>query len=486
MGRTSYKEQQEIVHAESKIEEGVVREKLASSQPQENLDVATTLDQTEEAKSDNKLTKNEKQDNGDVIAAATEVSNGNNEDSSAEQVPRVVDQGDSCIVISKEQRDENVTDADDTEVTVHSESDVQHSVADKDDNSSEVVLVKNTTQDEIDLTVIQTIETTFDQDIGENEKPCTNEKSESEEKEVPKSAIITCNAAGATVENSENQLDAVGEVSCDPLPCEASDPHPCVSSNAMVLGQGQVSQNKLQVVDDLNQTNNNLDEDALKQTLTDENVVEINNERSSDEHKNKFSETTSPSPQYGHTSSEATCMEESLPHIDAQEKNSESALSCASPQQQTAASDNDKSIVASPSGERNELQLKDSGSLEVTDGAAIESIPFRDICAENRLIAALRLSCKLSPGHLVKDLDTKGVMSIHLMRSLSPGVVTVAELVRKLVYLTELDLSGNLLGPQGFRIICLALRRNKTLKCLNLANNLADTDSSVSTRHSLK
>ncbi|KAJ7394075.1 hypothetical protein OS493_003749 [Desmophyllum pertusum] len=175
VGRTSYKEQQEIVHAESKIEEGVVREKLASSQPQENLDVATTLDQTEEAKSDNKLTKNEKQDNGDVIAAATEVSNGNNEDSSAEQVPRVVDQGDSCIVISKEQRDENVTDADDTEVTVHSESDVQHSVADKDDNSSEVVLVKNTTQDEIDLTVIQTIETTFDQDIGENEKPCTNE-----------------------------------------------------------------------------------------------------------------------------------------------------------------------------------------------------------------------------------------------------------------------------------------------------------------------
>lgn len=73
-----------------------------------------------------------------------------------------------------------------------------------------------------------------------------------------------------------------------------------------------------------------------------------------------------------------------------------------------------------------------------------------------------------------------GVKSVQLMRSLSPGVVTVAELIQKLVHLTELDLSGNLIGPQGFRVICLALRRNATLKSLNLANNLADTDSSVS------
>ena len=104
----------------------------------------------------------------------------------------------------------------------------------------------------------------------------------------------------------------------------------------------------------------------------------------------------------------------------------------------------------------------------------------RDIDAENRLTAALRLTCKLYPGHLVRDLDTKGVMALHLMRSLSPGVITVAELVQKLANLTELDLSGNLLGPQGFRVICLSLTRNTTLKVLNLANNLADTDSSVS------
>ena len=120
------------------------------------------------------------------------------------------------------------------------------------------------------------------------------------------------------------------------------------------------------------------------------------------------------------------------------------------------------------------------GEMSSVETEAQDSALFQDVIAENRLIAALRLSCKLSPGHLVKDLNVMGVKSVQLMRSLSPGVVTVAELIQKLVHLTELDLSGNLIGPQGFRVICLALRRNATLKSLNLANNLADTDSSVS------
>ena len=179
-------------------------------------------------------------------------------------------------------------------------------------------------------------------------------------------------------------------------------------------------------------------------------------------------------------------MEESNVQSTVQEINSESELSCAGPLQRENSSDN-HSTVTGPCEDESQPQLKDSGSpsavYEVKNSAtdAIESMPSRDTDAENRLITALRLSCKLSPGNLVKDLDVKGVMSVHLLRSLSPGVVTVAELVHKLLYLTELDLSGNLLGPQGFRVICLALRRNTTLKCLNLANNLADTDSSVST-----
>ena len=121
---------------------------------------------------------------------------------------------------------------------------------------------------------------------------------------------------------------------------------------------------------------------------------------------------------------------------------------------------------------------------ELSSNPHVEKVPtYRDINAENRLILALRLSCKLSPGNLVKDLDTASVMSLHLMRSLSPGEVSVTKLLQKLPNLSELDLSGNLLGPQGFRVVCLALCRNKTLMTLNLANNLADTDSSVSIAH---
>ena len=120
---------------------------------------------------------------------------------------------------------------------------------------------------------------------------------------------------------------------------------------------------------------------------------------------------------------------------------------------------------------------------QLSSNPYVEEVPtYRDINAE-RLILALRLSCKLSPGNLVKDRDTTSVMSLHLMRSLSPGEVSVTKLLQKLPYLTELDLSGNLLGPQGFRVVCLALCRNKTLMTLNLANNLADIDSSVSIAH---
>ena len=146
----------------------------------------------------------------------------------------------------------------------------------------------------------------------------------------------------------------------------------------------------------------------------------------------------------------------------------------------TDKSENDVKINLSDGNVTSAESLSVVGEMSSVETEAQDSALFRDVIAENRLIAALRLSCKLSPGHLVKDLNVMGVKSVQLMRSLSPGVVTVAELIQKLVHLTELDLSGNLIGPQGFRVICLALRRNATLKSLNLANNLADTDSSVS------
>ena len=47
------------------------------------------------------------------------------------------------------------------------------------------------------------------------------------------------------------------------------------------------------------------------------------------------------------------------------------------------------------------------------------------------------------------------------------------------ICLQEVDISGNNIGPQGFRAIILGLCNNSTITSLNISNNMADTDSSV-------
>lgn len=527
VGGTNYENQQGIVNAVQKVEEGEGQDKHVSSQPQEELDIITrTSDQTEQVKS-NKEFANKIQNNETVVAATMEESNENDKYSNTEQVPQVSGQGVSCTVSSRDLGDKNLMNADDTVTVVTAQNERGDSISDNNGSGSSRDLGRKTTHDEKDLPVTQVIATPSDQDIGENEKtstmekseevqeltmndsdlnviqatatssdqdiadnkkPSTNDKSEEKQGEI-NSATIASSAADTTAEKSTslitelhvsgNQLDAVDEASEHPGPCVNSSQS---VNKEMALDQGKFSQASYSSVV---QIAYDLDQDALEQKLTDETVVEVRSEKSGDEYENRLNSETA-LPQFGHTSSEPL-MAESRVQITAQEKNSESVLSCAGSQQEENSSDNHESTVTSLCGKEGQPQLRDSGSLlangEVKNSVteAMYSMPSRDIDAENRLITALRLSCKLSPGHLVKDLDAKGVMSIHLLRSLSPGVVTVAELVHKLVYLTELDLSGNLLGPQGFRVICLALRRNRTLKCLNLANNLADTDSSVST-----
>ena len=504
MGRANYKDQQEIiVQAVSKVEEGEVQEKHASShKPQEKQhESAMCLDQTKQTKSEDEPASNNIQSNKSVIAVATEEPNVNNKDSDTEKVLQVADQGESFTVLSRDHEDENVMDTKGA-ATVTTQNKPGDSVPVR-DGSCSTDLLKKTTHDETDLIIDQATATSSDPESFENEKPSSSniEKSE-EEKESKDSAMITCNAAETTAQRSsslntelqvsENQLDAVGETS-------DQQPGPCVNTNQaenneMGMDQGQVSETNfatvLQTADNPDQmdTNFNQDEEELKQKLTDESIVEMKSENSSDENEGRLNPDTTLT-QFDQASSGAL-MTESLQ--GAEEKNSESSLRYTSVQQEIETSEkNESSILEIPCGEESQPQLKDSGSLSITgevknnETEAIDSMPSRDVDAENKLITALRLSCKLSPGHLVKDLDVKGVVSVHLMRSLSPGVVTVAELVQKLVYLTELDLSGNLLGPQGFRVICLALRGNTAIKCLNLANNVADTDSSVSTECSV-
>ena len=49
-----------------------------------------------------------------------------------------------------------------------------------------------------------------------------------------------------------------------------------------------------------------------------------------------------------------------------------------------------------------------------------------------------------------------------------------------LFILQEVDISNNNIGPQSFRSVCLAMCNNVTVSSLNLADNMADTDSAVS------
>ena len=365
---------------------------------------------------------------------------------------------------------------------------------------SEEVQELTMTQNDLDVNGMQATETSSDQDIADHEKPSTNQKSEEKQEETNSAAaiIIASNAAETIAEKScsldtelqvpDNQLDANGEAS--------EPPGPSLNSNQSVNNKmdqrkfsPENSSTDIEVLTtyDLDQTDNfNQKNNALKQNLTEDTAAELQSEISIDENEQRLNSETG-LPQFGSTSNE-TLLAEPIVQNTAQEKNFESVVSSAGPQQQEDSSDSHITVTVSHCGEKSQLLLKDLGSpSSITEAKnsetdAIDSMPSRDIDAENRLITALRLSCKLSPGHFVKALDVKGVMSVHLLRSLSPGVLTVAELVHKLVYLTDLDLSGNLLGPQGFRVICLALRTNTTLKYLNLANNLADTDSSVSTK----
>ena len=48
-----------------------------------------------------------------------------------------------------------------------------------------------------------------------------------------------------------------------------------------------------------------------------------------------------------------------------------------------------------------------------------------------------------------------------------------------------MDISNNNIGPQSFRSVCLAMCNNVTVSSLNLADNMADTDSAVSKAISL-
>ena len=107
-----------------------------------------------------------------------------------------------------------------------------------------------------------------------------------------------------------------------------------------------------------------------------------------------------------------------------------------------------------------------------------EIVPIRDEKAEVRLATVLRFACQRLPPEHILEFALPGITAVQLRHAVRG--LPLSKLLTRLTSLQELDLSGNQMGPQAFRVVCLSMRRNSTLKSLNLANNGGDTDSSVS------
>ncbi|XP_071098335.1 uncharacterized protein [Haliotis cracherodii] len=96
--------------------------------------------------------------------------------------------------------------------------------------------------------------------------------------------------------------------------------------------------------------------------------------------------------------------------------------------------------------------------------------------SQRRFDATLQCCCLLLTPDSVMNAVDKNVTRLQLHNAL-PSTHSVFHLVKKLQNLRVLDLSGNNLGPQGFRSVCLAMCSNTSVIRLNLADNRCDTDS---------
>ncbi|XP_063437505.1 uncharacterized protein LOC134718750 [Mytilus trossulus] len=89
---------------------------------------------------------------------------------------------------------------------------------------------------------------------------------------------------------------------------------------------------------------------------------------------------------------------------------------------------------------------------------------------------ALGCACVLvKPESLMKKV-TKNITKLQMFRAL-PMNYNFYDFLSKLSNLQEIDISNNNIGPHSFRSICLAMCNNVTVSSLNIADNMADTDS---------
>ncbi|XP_077996942.1 uncharacterized protein LOC144450225 [Glandiceps talaboti] len=105
--------------------------------------------------------------------------------------------------------------------------------------------------------------------------------------------------------------------------------------------------------------------------------------------------------------------------------------------------------------------------------------------SQEEFMNAMRAMCGLVNTDQLYAYCKPGVYSLHLERiPLNPDF-SMTTLVSRMENITELDVSGNRLGPQGFRAVILSLVYNHTISTLNISNNQADTDSAECIGHLL-
>nr|XP_002733809.1 PREDICTED: protein NLRC3-like [Saccoglossus kowalevskii] len=96
---------------------------------------------------------------------------------------------------------------------------------------------------------------------------------------------------------------------------------------------------------------------------------------------------------------------------------------------------------------------------------------------QKRFNIALKSMCRLVKTDELYSYATQNVISLRLDRIPPNADFSLATLYSKLTNITELDISGNRLGPQGVRTAVLAMIYNDRITTFNISNNQADTDS---------
>ncbi|XP_022106498.1 uncharacterized protein LOC110987760 [Acanthaster planci] len=90
----------------------------------------------------------------------------------------------------------------------------------------------------------------------------------------------------------------------------------------------------------------------------------------------------------------------------------------------------------------------------------------------------LRSYCRLVDPKELVGLAHPHIHSLTLERAPAGFGFPFTQLLMRLTGITELNISGNQIGPQAFRVITLAMSHNRTITSLDISNNQADTDSS--------